>query len=206
MRWVAVLPWLLVGVLGHVLAQPVFSKNDTDIAAQQRQLDTQRGEIARQTLEEESDCHNRFAVNDCLKAARLRSLERSAEIRRQQAILNDFQRQRDGEERIRQLQDKKLQHQQGLRDAATRSTDSPERGVEGKTGEKRQPQQGVERERASNRTADSDTDRPQPAVSVDSQQVYQRKLQEAERRRQERDRRIAEKAGNKRSAPLPAAP
>ena len=206
MRWFVVLPWLLVAAIGSVQAQPSVSKNEMDIAAQQRRLDAQRSDLARQTQEEESACNSRFAVNDCLKAVRLRSLERNADIRRQQASLNDIQRQRDGQEKIRQLEEKKLQHEQGLRDAAARSNESPGLETQGKNADQRQVQQGNERSQASNRIADRDAVRPQPAVSAESQQMYQRKLQEAERRRQERDKRIAEKAGGKRLAPLPAAP
>lgn len=202
---VVVLSWLLIGAMGHLQAQPVLM-SELDISAQQRQLDVQRKDLARQTQEDNNACHDRFAVNDCLKAARMRNQEKNAELRRRQESLNDLQRQRNGQERIFQLEEKKLSHEQGLRDAAARPDARAERGAQGKNGDTRQPQHGNESGRGSIKSGNGDVVRPQPAAAGESQQVYQRKLQDAERRRQERDKRVAEKAGAKRSAPLPAAP
>lgn len=206
MSWVGVLPWLLVGAMGYAQAQPADSKSELDISVQLRRLDAQRNDLARQIQEDENTCHDRFAVNDCLKAARIRNLEKNADLRRQQESLNDLQRQRDGQERMRQLEEKKSQHEQGLRDATARPDAPAEQGVTGKNADKRQHHQGIETGRGSNRMGNNEGVRPQPGASVESQQVHQRKLQDAERRRQERDKRIAEKAGSRRSAPLPAAP
>ena len=200
-----VLAWLLVCALGQVHAQPAESGGGPDINVQQRRLDTLRHDIAQQAHEEDRACHERFAVNDCLKAARARNLEKTADIRRQQERLNDFQRRQRGAEKIRHQEDMTAQHEQGLRDAAARSDLRAESGHEGKNGDLRHPVRGTAGGNPPAGVAERAAVRLQPPTQVDRQE-YQRKLQDAEKRRQERDKRLRERANSKPPAPLPAAP
>jgi colicin import membrane protein len=184
---------LVVGALAQVHAQPAESGANPDITVQQQRLDTQRQQAAQQAHDDERACQERFAVNDCLKAARARNLEKTADIRRQQERLNDLQRKQRGEEKIRQHEEKSAQHEQVLRDAEHKTS----RVTDAKGDAKNGHASTVAIQRAAVHT--------QPTAPV-GRQEYQRKLQDAEKRRQERDKRLSKKASGKSPAPLPAAP
>jgi len=204
MKWI-VQAGLIACVVGQVHAQPAESGADSDTTVQQQRLDMLRLNAAQQAYEDERVCHERFAVNDCLKAARVRSLEKSADIRRQQERLNDLQRRQRGEEKIRQQAEKAAQHAQDLRDAAARSDLRAEPSHDGRSGDQRHAVRGTDGGGPPARAVDKTTAHSQPTESV-NRQAYQRKLQEAEERRRERDKRLTEKASAKPPAPLPAAP
>ncbi len=57
---------------------------------------------------ERKQCYQRFAVEDCLSAARDQHRDTLADLRRREADLNDAERRRRGEEALRRLDDKQL--------------------------------------------------------------------------------------------------
>lgn len=200
-----VLAWLAVCFFGplHALATELGSESES--SQQQRRIDMLRYDAAQQAHEEERVCQQRFAVNDCLKAARARNLEKTAEIRKQQERLNDLQRVRRGEEKIRAHEERTAQHELDVREAATRLGARVEPKLAAKNDDQQRSTSDAEVHSRSHGSAEGATTRSQQ-VAPSSRQDYQRKVQEAEKRRQERDKRIAEKVGGKRPAPLPAVP
>lgn len=75
--------------------------------AQQRARVAQARSTAQTRYEtEETACWRRFAVNDCLRSARLERRAALSELRQQELTLNEIERQRRTAERLRQLDEK----------------------------------------------------------------------------------------------------
>ncbi len=55
---------------------------------------------------EEKACFGKFAVNDCLNAARARRRQALADLRRQEVLLNDAERRRRAAERLREMEER----------------------------------------------------------------------------------------------------
>jgi colicin import membrane protein len=100
--------WVLASfcLAASALAQPADTSAPLDIGAERARIQAERGRIDTQFEQAQSACYARFAVNDCLRA--LRAQRRSAldELRRQEVLLNDMQREQKTIERLRQLEDK----------------------------------------------------------------------------------------------------
>jgi len=74
---------------------------------QQRARVAQARSVAQTRYEtEETACWRRFAVNDCLRSARLARRAALSELRQQELTLNEIERQRRTAERLRQLDEK----------------------------------------------------------------------------------------------------
>lgn len=55
---------------------------------------------------EEKTCYGRFAVNDCLRKVRAAKRVVLDELRRQQVLLNDLERRKQGKDQLEQIQEK----------------------------------------------------------------------------------------------------
>lgn len=84
---------VLFNLGGSVLqAQPVPAQA-TDWQVQRQQLAEQRAHQEELFQSAQTQCYQRFAVNDCLRAARAQRRAALEELRRQEVILNDLDRQ-----------------------------------------------------------------------------------------------------------------
>lgn len=203
-RLMAMVLGILVLVPAHAQADAAII--DSSIAVQQQRLDALRQQTLQQGQEEERACEERFAVNDCLKAAQARNRRKMADIRRQQESLHDLQRKQRGDAQSRRQDEKKLEHAQKLRDATTNQDTATGTVPVREQGDAHDPQS---RTAQSGKPLESSREKERTAVeggTASNRQAYQRKLQDAELKRQERDKRLKEKAGSKPALPLPSAP
>lgn len=90
--------------------------------AERARIAAERGRIAERVTAEQRACHQRFAVNDCLKASRATERAELDVLRRQEIALNDSERKRKAAEQLDKL-DEKRQTQET--DRATRATAPP---------------------------------------------------------------------------------
>lgn len=74
--------------------------------AQRERVSEQRGAAQARYESSELQCWRRFAVNDCLRQARTERRATLDRLRRQELALNDIERQRRTQQRLRQLDDK----------------------------------------------------------------------------------------------------
>ncbi len=98
------------GVLGAwifcVALSAVAAEHDTDLATERARMKAEQAQVQSRFAREEAACYQRFAVNDCLQEARARQRAALNDLRRQEIALNDAERKRKGEERIRRLNEK----------------------------------------------------------------------------------------------------
>ncbi len=167
-------------------------------------LEQQRIDLQKQQAENafdvlEQGCVGRFAENDCLKEVKRRRISRMAEIKREQVLLNNAQRKQRGKEQEARIADKVAERTESEKEnSATRPVG---------TAEERQREQ-TEKQRAHNaQAATTFPDQPNSEASGlttaeenANKAAYLQKLQEAEKKRQERNKRLSEKVSAK---PLP---
>ena len=115
----ALLP-LLLAAAGAGAQSP--SDDALTLQAERTRIAAERSRINARFASEDRACHQRFAVNDCLKANRAWQRTELDELRRQEVLLNDAERQRKGAEQLQKLDDKQRARAQ---DEANRSTALP---------------------------------------------------------------------------------
>jgi hypothetical protein len=95
--------WVAAAALAHAAA----AQEPDDPAAQRARIAAERAQVESRLRTEEKDCYGRFAVNDCLNAAKARRREAMADLRRQEISLNDADRKRKGAERQRAIEERR---------------------------------------------------------------------------------------------------
>ena len=94
------LPFVLM-----LLASPtVLAEATLDSAAVRARISAERKAVEADFGAKERACYQRFAVNDCLQAARNQRREALATLRREEIALNDAERQRKAAERLQALE------------------------------------------------------------------------------------------------------
>ncbi|RYY98489.1 MAG: hypothetical protein EOO24_18435 [Comamonadaceae bacterium] len=74
-----------------------------DMDAERKRIREERAAADARYETQRRDCHGRFAVTDCLDAARKERATAVADLRRQEVVINDADRKRRAAERLREL-------------------------------------------------------------------------------------------------------
>lgn len=114
MRRLAVFFMILAAALGQLaLAADATPPQDMDDAGFSAWITTQRDDVKQQRAgvgrdydAQELVCWRRFAVNDCLHAARVQRRQQLEVLRQRDLRLNDLERQRRADQRLRAISDK----------------------------------------------------------------------------------------------------
>jgi hypothetical protein len=188
---------------------PVWSQTQTVPVEPVSIEDYQRIEAARSREganfdAEEAACYQRFAVNDCLKKVQSRRIAVMADFRRQENRLHDREHNLQGVEALERIEQRALERQQ--KQAEDQSQDTIDRAQE-----KLRDQQDKRIEHAAKAASNpAPVSVPVPTGPTAAEQAqarasYERKLADAEKRRQELIKRKAEKASAP-AKPLPVPP
>lgn len=97
---------LLLPVLVLLASAAVSAQDPGAPAAARERISDSRRLIEADFAVQEKACYQRFAVNDCLLAARNHRREALAALRREEIALNDAERQRKAAERLQSLQER----------------------------------------------------------------------------------------------------
>jgi hypothetical protein len=89
----------------------VHAQDDASVAAERARLKQAREKAEAQYGAEEKACYGKFAVNDCLAAARAKRREALSDLRRQEIALNDAERKRKAAERQRSIEERNAQRE-----------------------------------------------------------------------------------------------
>lgn len=183
---------------------PEFDARERARIAAERQQATQRFE------QEEADCYQRFAVNDCLREVRKRRRVALEELRRQEIILNDERRAAIAARQQQRL-DERAAERAGPQAAAQREEALQEHEARQQRAQEKQAEQRGRRTEIDVQTSppprapaasDNATD---AARRQELQRTYEERQREAEQRRQQRRQREAEQ-GPRTGKPLPVPP
>lgn len=184
-------------------AQQSTSYNPEFDARERARIAVERQQTMERHGQEETDCYQRFAVNDCLSAARKRRRVSLEELRRQEIILNDERRAATAAA------------QQQRVDARAAERGAPQDNEQREAAQKAQEER-LERAREK-QAGPQNPPAPAPGVSrspgtgaeatrrrLEQQRAYEEKQRRAEERRQAREREKSEKPpGTSRPLPVP---
>ena len=181
MKRTAVIALLLAAAAAHAQQQ-----EDASITAERARLKAQRSKVEAEFTAEEKACYGKFAVTDCLTAARTKRRTAVGDLRRQEIALNDTARKRNAAERRHSIDEKNALQRQREEGAppkaptAPRALHSNERKPHDKDAQKRQAEIESARQR---RDADA----------AKSAREHEEKLVQAREREERVKKRLAEK-------------
>lgn len=173
------------------------------VYAQQDEMDARRSRVTQETDEAERVCHASFAVNDCLKKVQVRQRQQMADIKREETALHDRQRKEQAAEQSRQAVEKQVQREQQLMERSGGVVDADARQAQ--QDDKRRLHQGNQRI-AGGKASHADPGHKAPQALQGYRSEWERKQQEAEKKRMDRDRRLQDKAKSKPVPGLPTTP
>jgi colicin import membrane protein len=92
------------------LATPTFAQIDPDpgFKAERQRINMERARRQTAFNEDAAACYKKFAVNACLGEVNDRRREALADLKRQEALINDQERKIKGEEQLRKIEEKTL--------------------------------------------------------------------------------------------------
>jgi colicin import membrane protein len=206
-------PLLLVCVL--CLMAGARAQDDAGVASQRARIANERSEAEAAFRTRQKECYRKFAVNDCLNAAKSQRRAKLGDLRRQEISLNDAERKRRAAERSGSLEERSSSEKQEAEAqrrarAAAQENDRKQRAAEkatrrasdealgAKPGEQRKGS-----EEATRRKAEAQARRASEAAA--NAQRYQQHLQDAQAHKEAVEKQSAEKK-NPTAKPLPVPP
>lgn len=153
---------------------------------------------------QEANCYQRFAVNDCLREVRVRRRAALEELRRQEVLLNDAERQSQAADQIRRLEEKHSPQARREEDErrATAREDLRQRLERAETKQSERAAYQGQGTRARPPAAPASV----PGRAAQARQEFDDKQRQAQERRAKRDKALADKAGQPPVRPLPTPP
>ncbi len=181
-------------------AQPL----DLGLGAAQARSVAERDKADATYLQEEKACYGKFAVNDCLKAAKAKRRETHAALRRHEVSLNDAERRRKAAERLREIDER-----------AAEPTPAPARSVQPQAAraaasaakdDSRQEQAAGRTQRGQEKQAERAAEKNEKISAAPiNRQRHEMRLQEAAERRAKLEKRLADRK-KPAAQPLPVQP
>ena len=178
-----------------LLVPAARAQHAAEIAAERERIAAERSRVEAEFSAAQKGCYQRFAVTDCIEAARAKRRDALADLRRQEVALNDMERKARAAERLRRLEERQVQEDRDRAQAEERrAREEPARQQrqEQKAQEAARPRQGKGEPQA------------QPPRQVD---VEENRRRHAERLREaaEHKAKVQERAAReqKQAAPLP---
>jgi len=96
----------LLALFSICLCLGAGAQEEPGVAAQRARIAVERKEAEAAFADRQKQCYLKFAVNDCIKAAKSQRREKLADLRRQEISLNDAQRKRKAAERSGALEER----------------------------------------------------------------------------------------------------
>ncbi|MEO8655501.1 MAG: hypothetical protein ABI409_15350 [Ramlibacter sp.] len=171
---------LLFWIAAASLVQVALAQDAEDPGAARERISAERNQVETAFRIQEKACYSRFAVNDCLNAARAHRREALADLKRQETSLNDADRKRKGAERQRAIEEKA---------AAEKKQPSSGQPAKGETRQHSVPQPRSAQKEAEHAQA-------QAANAASAQERKRQALLKAEEKKAEKARRAQEAAQN----------
>jgi hypothetical protein len=198
-----------LAVLALLCCMQMAAQEDPATAVPEGSTEAQRIEAAR--AREEADftarqaaCHQRFAVNDCLKKLQAPHLAVLADLKRQETRLHDRERAQRGAEQLQRSEQKVQERNQ----AAAQAEESAARAQEKLQAQQEKQAAHAAKLGASAAAAASPSEPSGPSSSEQAsfRESYAAKQKAAEKKRQEIAKRLKDKQGGKPVPPLPVPP
>jgi colicin import membrane protein len=203
---------VLVMASSAAIGQSVASDAPTSSEQERTRIRAEKSLIENAFMDEERDCYQKFAVNDCLGRARVTRRDGLADLRRQELSINAQEARRRGAEQISKTEEKVSAS--AMREAENRLLEAQasqqdrinamaqREAARLKTAQEA-PQHTKERQERIDARDKAQVERAaQARAQTENQRVFELKQQEAQKRRQESDK---QRQARKREISSPAA-
>jgi colicin import membrane protein len=192
-----------------------LAQDEAAVAAQRARIKSERNQVEAEFGARQKQCYAKFAVNDCLNAAKSQRREKLADLRRQEISLNDAERKRKAAERSGSLEeraspDKQEAEAQRRARAAAQENDRKLRAAEKATQRASDEALGVkpgERRKDAEEAARRKAEAQQQKASEAQRNAirYQQRQNDAQAHRQAVEKELADKKSAP-AKPLPTPP
>ena len=207
---------LLLSLAMLSLPAVLQAQEDQGEAAQRARIAVERGQAEAAFRTQEKACYGKFAVNDCLNAAKAQRRQALADLRRQEISLNEAQRKRKAVEHLRSIEERSSPDKQqkqaqqratALDDQRDREAAAARKAADRVSSETQAPAKAAARqEQVARRQAEASAAQAQRAEdAARNVKRRQQRLAEAQDRRASMDKRLAERNKPK-AQPLPPPP
>jgi colicin import membrane protein len=198
-----------------LLCLSLVSQAEESEATERTRIAAERGKAEADFRAEEKLCYRKFAVNDCLNAAKARRREVLANLRRQELSLNDAQRKRKAAERqegidqraLEKQQRREIEQQEALAAQEDRQARAAQKSRERAASDASRAASAADRQRqTAQKDAQAEADRNRRAAQTDQNaKKYQQRQLDAQEHKASLDRRLA-KQKKPSPEPLPVPP
>lgn len=205
-RWVCVLGGWAWGL--SAMAQGAVPESASERKAERERIAEARKAIAAEQTQTKAACYQRFAVEDCLRAARAKAREAEAPLKAREMLINDAERKEKAAERVKSIEERQgtapghppasrpvsAVRQEPAAQAERRQQDAQRRADEQRSREQSRAKEQPQRDAA------------QATRAAEARERHEQTLKAAAERKQRLERQQAEDAaaGRKPAAPLPA--
>jgi colicin import membrane protein len=189
-----------------------YAQEDPTIAAHRNRIKSERAQAEALFKTQEKSCYQKFAVNDCLDAAKKARRDRLNDLHRQEISLNDGERKRKATERVRANEEQAAaerrrddaQRARSLTDAQERKAKATEKAATRAADASSAPAKAAQRrEQMAKRKAEQEAARKRKSdEEAVNRERHQQQLDEAQARKQALEKRLAERKKPP-AAPLP---
>ncbi|MES2952066.1 MAG: hypothetical protein V4858_26365 [Pseudomonadota bacterium] len=202
-------PLWIAGLLLAVACTPVLSQGDAGHTP--NGSDVARARIERIRLQknaeldaEEAACQTRFAENDCLNRVVVRRRQMLADLKRQEAVLNEMQRQQKGLDQLQSGTEKAADHAKRQLEAQAKAEATTQEDRQKTQDEKVQNHQKQAKQGAKKAAVASKSKSTLDAAQIEkNREAYLEKQKALEKRRKERDQRLLEHGAGRPPLPTP---
>lgn len=191
-RCAAVSACLLVATV--VWAQPASEQRVIEQAKQHERIRTLRQERTAELDAQELACTAKFAVTDCQNNVNARRREMQADLKRQELLLNESERKQKAADQLGRSRERAADWSSQQADAQSRPRGSTLEQRQKDLDEKRLDHQRKVKPVSAAANVRQPTTAKTPEAELENRQVYAEKQRAAEQRRLERDKRLREKA------------
>lgn len=184
---------------GPAWSQEALAPDPDSVEKERARIESIRQQQGALFDEQERVCQSKFAVNDCLKGVRKRRIAMQSDLKRQEIILNNAQRQQRGAEQLQRSEEKAADSAQRQRENAEQPSSSSleerQKAQDEKNLNHRKQATPVGNSPSAGKTAG-----PPDAQARDAYTEKQKALNE---RRLERDKRLKENSTTSSGLPTP---
>jgi colicin import membrane protein len=193
---------LMLGLASAAWAQVTPEPDGSPVATERARMQSLRNQAQSQFAQEEIQCYQKFAVNDCLQKARVIRRDLLADLRRQDLSLNAAEAKRKGAEQLARIEEKSspkaLQEDaerlaKAQADQQERQREFDEKAAARAAAAREAPEHLKENEDRLKTSEQSRADRAAQAASAPANKgQYDAKQLEAQQREAQRQKRLSE--------------
>jgi hypothetical protein len=184
------------------LALPGWAQ-DIDEAAERARISAERSRVEAGFEQAQKACYAKFAVSDCIAAARSKRRDALADLRRQEVTLNDAERRRRAEERVRDLESRQAEREKQREEAAAKGLEEQRNREQRSAGKSTRTEKAQSQAEERAAKAARPREEPSPPDTEENLRRHGERVKEAQEHKARVEKRAAESKKDVKPLPVP---